>query len=1167
MPCTYPYLVAADNGGANNNWTTCNNGSLPGATDIIYLSDAGCVLVLDGGDSYTYTADSVWARVSVSGARTNGTVNPGTSTGYNLDLHLYTGNSGTSMFVNPTGKTINRLKGAHGGTAVNSYCVSNVGTITTLGTSGSETDGAFGGSGTSSYGVSGGTITTINYALGGSGSLSRGVSGLTACTTIIKCVGGSNTGQGVEWLGSALTTLGANGDYTKGAFGGSASGAYGIGIYASTGSITNLYHCEGGSAAGAHGAYYNNGLSGVNGVAHAKGGSHTLAFGVLYEGGRLNVFTVYAVDVSGAGPAVGLPYGVRVPAGATIGGVNKDATTTGIVCVDKGVVAAAADIRYAQPRWTGATGANLGTLTGTVDSAGVWHAFGLVTSLGVYYATGIITFAGNYHATGIYNTGNDWHQYGVYTSSGYDTYGIVSASLVRYGVGILDVNGVRYTSGTLDGAWNYNANGIIHGGTYESAGIVYGSTYKASGIYGSVSGSSPFTWHSTGLINGANAYYSLAAGTPSASVVVTGNDTYVGGSAGTYPTTETTTASVQAADAATLEAVKADLKDTRTVTFGASSVTGTLPFSTYTLISGIVGAGDVRYNVDRYTGGTKGTLVGTVDSAGVYHASGIIDSGSAYHSSGVLSAAGAYASLDYAMVAGGGNVANNKVLDSVTGGTLPAAGLSAVAAGGTLAASKIHDATYGTLTDANVLVAGGGSYVAAVQAGYSALAAGYGAGGATSGTLAASKIRDAVYGNLPDSGVTTTYGGSLDLSVYVLKADVIGNQWVVVGHYPYAGAAEGTYPPSTTSYDLGAAAQLVTDRSSVDGVKAYIQRPADGGPATVLGTVTGTLNTAAIYASGESAGEITGAAAQLVTDKAAVEANDDSILLGTTILTIPGAFDLDTYESTRNTDPGQVNVLAPTAYKIRNVAKTGTYAAAPAAGTITVAPVIAATVLTDTSIRLAVTMPTNAVAVAISRRTIGNGYIVRSTLTSAGTYTDAVTALEFYEYIAVAVNADGTSSRASRPVFVRASVAEQAVLDQIADAVCSDLNDGTFSQSFTATRLYLPNFKLQEMDDLHVTVVPRSITSDLSARSNTRFDCVVDIAVQKKVDPTDVQHDCDELTVLVREIATYFRRRRLTAYQTANWLGDSNDPVYIPEHLDQMHQFTGVLKLTYVVAE
>ena len=54
-------------------------------------------------------------------------------------------------------------------------------------------------------------------------------------------------------------------------------------------------------------------------------------------------------------------------------------------------------------------------------------------------------------------------------------------------------------------------------------------------------------------------------------------DILSGVSAGDVDGTMPSTATTQAADAATLEAVKASLKNRTTVTFGASSVTGTMP--------------------------------------------------------------------------------------------------------------------------------------------------------------------------------------------------------------------------------------------------------------------------------------------------------------------------------------------------------------------------------------------------------------------------------------------------------------------------------------------------------------------------------------------------------------------------------------------------------------
>jgi hypothetical protein len=69
-----------------------------------------------------------------------------------------------------------------------------------------------------------------------------------------------------------------------------------------------------------------------------------------------------------------------------------------------------------------------------------------------------------------------------------------------------------------------------------------------------------------------------------------------------------------------------------------------------------------------------------------------------------------------------------------------------------------------SLAVANVLVAGGGSYVIPVQAGISALAPAYGAASALTGTLAASKIMDGTYGTLATSSVLVAAGGTFDES-------------------------------------------------------------------------------------------------------------------------------------------------------------------------------------------------------------------------------------------------------------------------------------------------------------------------------------------------------------------------------------------------------------------
>jgi hypothetical protein len=140
-----------------------------------------------------------------------------------------------------------------------------------------------------------------------------------------------------------------------------------------------------------------------------------------------------------------------------------------------------------------------------------------------------------------------------------------------------------------------------------------------------------------------------------------------------------------------------------------------------------------------------------------------------------------------------------------------------------------------------------------------------------------------------------------------------------------------------------------------------------------------------------------------------------------------------------------------------------------------------------------------------------------------------------------------------------------AVITDIADAVVTELNGGSFSQPFTAARHYRPLFDLADMAALHVTVVPKGIVVERLDRSRNQEDVQVDVAVQKKFE-TGESAELDALVALVEEVADFFRLRRLAAYPAAVWVKTENVPVYAPEHMDELRQFTSVLTLTFRVA-
>jgi len=77
-----------------------------------------------------------------------------------------------------------------------------------------------------------------------------------------------------------------------------------------------------------------------------------------------------------------------------------------------------------------------------------------------------------------------------------------------------------------------------------------------------------------------------------------------------------------------------------------------------------------------------------------------------------------------------------------------------------------------------------------------------------------------------------------------------------------------------------------------------------------------------------------------------------------------------------------------------------------------------------------------------------------------------------------------------------------SVLTDIASAVATELNAapaGTFEPTFTAQRVYLPQYDLKDMIDLHVTVVPKGVVVQSASRAVSQYDYSIDVAVQKKL--------------------------------------------------------------------
>lgn len=134
---------------------------------------------------------------------------------------------------------------------------------------------------------------------------------------------------------------------------------------------------------------------------------------------------------------------------------------------------------------------------------------------------------------------------------------------------------------------------------------------------------------------------------------------------------------------------------------------------------------------------------------------------------------------------------------------------------------------------------------------------------------------------------------------------------------------------------------------------------------------------------------------------------------------------------------------------------------------------------------------------------------------------------------------------------------------QLADAIVASLNAGSFGQRFQAERHYQPVVELQQLQQLKVTVVPKSVSISAASRQDSFFDCAVDIGVQRKI--SDDPEVLDGLMQLVEEIADHLRFKRLDGFPAAAWLSIENDPIFAPDHLEKERVFTSVLTVTYRV--
>ncbi|GJQ30439.1 MAG: hypothetical protein HBSAPP03_23230 [Phycisphaerae bacterium] len=116
-----------------------------------------------------------------------------------------------------------------------------------------------------------------------------------------------------------------------------------------------------------------------------------------------------------------------------------------------------------------------------------------------------------------------------------------------------------------------------------------------------------------------------------------------------------------------------------------------------------------------------------------------------------------------------------------------------------------------------------------------------------------------------------------------------------------------------------------------------------------------------------------------------------------------------------------------------------------------------------------------------------------------------------------------------------------------------------------AVRMFQPAFTLEDLKDLRVSIVPRTIAIAAASRDSSTFECVLDVGVQKKLPAEGDAAEIGGLLDLVEAIADHVRLKRLPDAPDAAWIGIAHEPVVSSESLEQHRVFTSVLSVTYRV--
>jgi len=152
---------------------------------------------------------------------------------------------------------------------------------------------------------------------------------------------------------------------------------------------------------------------------------------------------------------------------------------------------------------------------------------------------------------------------------------------------------------------------------------------------------------------------------------------------------------------------------------------------------------------------------------------------------------------------------------------------------------------------------------------------------------------------------------------------------------------------------------------------------------------------------------------------------------------------------------------------------------------------------------------------------------------------------------------------------------DQAEITLLADAMVDALNSnqGSFDVRFTASRKFVPNLDLEDMDEVQVIVVPTGSIGERQSRKEIQNTHEVQVGVMLRLVETITDKQHSQMLAFVQQVVDFFtidttRHLTIDSDNSIDAAGTGVyewDPIFVPEHIRQWNQFTAAPLFEFIV--